>query len=159
MAEELAALARTIIDANRYMTLATVDQDGRPRVSPVYFTPVDYTDFYWVSSPDAVHSRNLAVRPEVSMVVFDSQAPIGKAEAVYLTARAEQVPDRDVIERCAEVFPIRFPGVHAFRPEELQPPAALRLYRAMVSEHAVLVRGGDPVRGRGVDSRVTVTLS
>jgi Pyridoxamine 5'-phosphate oxidase len=33
--DELAAVAREIIDANRYMTLATADGDGRPWAAPV----------------------------------------------------------------------------------------------------------------------------
>ena len=38
MAEErdLGAMAREIIDANLFMTLATADSDGRPWASPVY---------------------------------------------------------------------------------------------------------------------------
>ena len=38
MAEEgdLGAMAREIIDANLYMTLATADSEGRPWASPVY---------------------------------------------------------------------------------------------------------------------------
>jgi predicted pyridoxine 5'-phosphate oxidase superfamily flavin-nucleotide-binding protein len=44
---DLNAMARRAIDANRYTTLATVDPDGRPRLSPVYYTAARYTDFYW----------------------------------------------------------------------------------------------------------------
>src|SRR4029079_11023331 len=60
---ELNAMARRVIDANHYMTLATQDADGRPRLSPLYYTCARYSDFYWVSSPTAHHSRNLGSRP------------------------------------------------------------------------------------------------
>jgi nitroimidazol reductase NimA-like FMN-containing flavoprotein (pyridoxamine 5'-phosphate oxidase superfamily) len=154
---DLESLARNVIDANRYMTLGTADQDGRPWVTPVYYTPDGYGNFYWVSSPEARHSRNLAQRPDVSIVVFDSQAPIGSAEAVYMTARAEEVASDEVAHRCAAAFRPRFPGARGFTPEELQPPAQLRLYQATVTEHSVLIRGSDPVHGRGIDSRMPVT--
>ena len=72
-----ATVARGIIDANRYMTLATADGDGRPWASPVWYAHQGYTDLYWVSRPEARHSRNLAVRPEVSIVIFDSTVPEG----------------------------------------------------------------------------------
>jgi hypothetical protein len=36
--------------------------------------------------------------------------------------------------------------------------ALFRLYRATVTEHSVLIRGGDPDHGRGADSRMTVFL-
>ena len=81
--EELASRARAVIDANKYIVLGTADPDGHPWVTPVYFTPDGYSDFYWTSSPDAKHSGNLANRPELSIVIFDSQVPIGGATAVY----------------------------------------------------------------------------
>src|SRR6202007_2912429 len=99
---DLNAMARRVIDANHYMTLATTDPDCRPRLSPVYYTPARYAAFYWVSSPDAQHSRNLAERPEAEIVIFDSTAPAGQGEAVYITATAGVVPDH--------AFEVRFPG-------------------------------------------------
>ena len=53
-----------MIDSNRYMTLGTVDESGPPCVSPVWYVPAGYREFFSVSSPDAKHSRNLAVRPQ-----------------------------------------------------------------------------------------------
>jgi uncharacterized protein YhbP (UPF0306 family) len=155
--EERAGRARAIIDENRYMTLGTADQDGTPWANPVYFTPDGYTHFYWVSSPDARHSRNIAARPEVGIVVFDSTVRIGTAEAVYLSAVAGEVPDGE-LERCAELYSARFPELTHFPPDQLRAPALFRLYRARVTEHSVLVRGSDPELGTGVDSRVTVDL-
>ncbi len=151
-------MARRVIDSNRYMTIGTVDDAGHPWVSPVYFTPVGYRVFYWVSSPETRHSRNIAQRPQVSIVVFDSQVQIGGAEAVYLAGRAEQVPDSELAERCGEAFPPRFPGVYPFRPEELRPPAPLRLYRAVITEHSVLLRGSHPLNAQGTDQRVRTVL-
>jgi nitroimidazol reductase NimA-like FMN-containing flavoprotein (pyridoxamine 5'-phosphate oxidase superfamily) len=58
------------------MTLGTADADGRPWVSPVFFAADGYRDLYWISSPAADHSRNLAVRPELSIVVFDQRTSV-----------------------------------------------------------------------------------
>ena len=152
-------MAREVLDTNRYMTLGTADPDGRPRVSPVYFAPDDYSLLHWISSPAAQHSQNVARRPDVSLVVFDSRALVGTARAVYMTARAEQVPEHE-LESCIEVAcRARFPEQQPFPAEQLRPPSALRLYRAVVSEHSVHIRGSDPEHGRGVDSRMVVTLS
>jgi nitroimidazol reductase NimA-like FMN-containing flavoprotein (pyridoxamine 5'-phosphate oxidase superfamily) len=60
---ELRAIARTIIDSSRYMTLGTADETGLPWVSPVWYAPAEYRQFFWVSSPEARHSRNLMTRP------------------------------------------------------------------------------------------------
>jgi len=87
--EDLGAVARGIIDSNRYMVLGTADETGRPWVSPVYFAAAGYAEFYWVSSPEATHSRNVAARSQLSIVVFDSQVPIGTGQGVYMSAVAE----------------------------------------------------------------------
>jgi nitroimidazol reductase NimA-like FMN-containing flavoprotein (pyridoxamine 5'-phosphate oxidase superfamily) len=145
--------AAAVIEANKYMTLGTVGQDGRPWVSPVYFTPDGHHDFYWVSSPEAAHSLNIARNAEVSIVIFDSSVAIGQASAVYLNARAELVPD-DQLERRAEHYASRYPELRAFSVDELH--ADLRLYRAKATHHWLLIRGRDPEYGTGIDSRLPV---
>jgi len=74
---DLDEMARRVIDANLYMTIATLQRDGSPWLSPVYFTPARYHDFYWVSVPGANHSRNVLERPEVQIVIFDSSVAVG----------------------------------------------------------------------------------
>jgi hypothetical protein len=150
---DLDAMARRVIDGNLYMTLATLDPDGAPRLSPVYFTPARYSDFYWVSSPDAHHSRNLLERPEVRIVIFDSSVAVGHAEAVYLSARARAIPADELDAVIGEAFAERG-GARRFAPEELHGDADLRLYAASATSCEVLVRGGDPVHGTGIDARM-----
>ena len=101
--EDLAAVARAIVDANLYMVLGTADKTGRPWVSPVYYAAEGYTELYWVSSPEARHSRNLATRPELSIVVFDSQAPIGTGQGVYMAGVADE-PTAGDLERGITVY-------------------------------------------------------
>ncbi|HMJ76303.1 MAG TPA: pyridoxamine 5'-phosphate oxidase family protein [Iamia sp.] len=131
--------ARAIIDANLYMTLATADTAGRPWPTPVYFAPVEYRELVWVSRPEARHSRNIAARPEVGIVVFDSQAPISTGQAVYMAAVAELVPTVD-LDRCLDVFSRsnQDRGGASWSPEDVGPTARLRLYRATASEQWVL---------------------
>jgi hypothetical protein len=83
--------ARAIIDANLYLVLATADPTGRPWSSPVYFAHDRYAEFFWASAPEAAHSRNIAARPQVGIAIFDSHAPIGTGQGVYISAVAEQV--------------------------------------------------------------------
>jgi hypothetical protein len=135
--------ARRIINANRYLTLATADRTGRPWASPVYYTPDGGTDIYWVSRPESRHSRNIADRPEAAIVIYDSQVPLGDAEAVYLTAHAERVAEPD-LTRCAEIFRSRLPELASFVPDRLRAPKPLRLHRAHVVDASVLLRNDGP---------------
>jgi hypothetical protein len=83
------ALAKEIIHANRNMTHGTADENGLPWASPVWYAPAGYSEFFWVSSPEARHSRNVTTRPQIGIVIFDSQAPIGTGRGVYMSAVAE----------------------------------------------------------------------
>jgi hypothetical protein len=143
---DLDAVARAILDANHYMTLGTADAAGHPWVSPVFFAADRYRDLYWISSPEATHSRNLAARPELSIVVFDSQAPVGTGQAVYMAATAAQVAEAD-LERALAVYPgergLRA-GARPMTADQVQAPAAYRLYRATVSQHWVLDPAASP---------------
>lgn len=150
--------AAAVIESNKYLTLATVDAAGTPWATPVYFTPDGHTDFYWVSAPEAQHSRNIAGNATVSVAIFDSSVAIGQATAVYLTAQAKQVPDDELADR-ARFFAARLPELREFTVDELSGAGELRLYRATMTRAWTLVRGGDPEYGTGIDSRHPVWVS
>ena len=136
--EDLAAHARAVIAANLYLTLGTVDEDGHPWTSPVYFASADDREFYWVSTVDARHSRNLAVRPQVSIVIFDSTVPPYHGRAVYAVGEAREVAG-DELDRALDVYP--GPADRGATPvtrEDVTGPADYRLYRATASEVWVL---------------------
>ena len=136
---DLAAVAREIIDANRYLTLATADGDGRPWAAPVWYANEGYTDFLWVSRPEARHSRNLASRPGLAIVIFDSTVPVGGAQAVYVEALAEELSGAER-ERGIAIYSRRSQahGAGEWRGADVIAPAPHRLYRARASEHFVL---------------------
>jgi hypothetical protein len=144
--------ARQIIDGNRYMTLGTAGADGTPWVSPVWFAPVEYRELLWVSSPGARHSRNVAERAEVAIVIFDSNAPVGEGQGVYLEAVAEQLSGDD-----AELGIERFSGhsvatgAAAWTIEAVTAPARHRLYRATVSAAFIGNRGEERDRVSLID--------
>jgi nitroimidazol reductase NimA-like FMN-containing flavoprotein (pyridoxamine 5'-phosphate oxidase superfamily) len=150
------ATGREIIDSGSYMVLGTADADGRPWVSPVWYAPEAYHELFWVSSPEVQHSRNLAVRREVSIVVFDSRQPINTGQAVYMEAVAEQLSGADE-ERGIEIFSRRSQEQDA-RPwtlDDVRPPAPVRLYRATVNQHWMLDKSGE---GPRYDHRTSVAL-
>jgi nitroimidazol reductase NimA-like FMN-containing flavoprotein (pyridoxamine 5'-phosphate oxidase superfamily) len=146
--------ARDIIEASRYLVLATADAAGRPWSSPVYFAHIGFTEFYWVSSPDVTHSANIAVRPEVGIAIFDSHAEIGTGQGAYMSATAILV-EGDETARGIEAFSRRSiaHGGHEWTSQDVRPGAGLRLYRATADAHWILARDGQP------DHRIPVPLS
>jgi hypothetical protein len=136
--ETLAAHAQTIIDTNRYLTLGTVDADSRPWTSPVYFAPGADRDFYWLSERDAQHSLNLAGRPRVSLVIFDSTVPAYHGRAVYAVGEAAELSGTD-LDRALEFYPgPPSRGGSQVTLEDVSGAATYRMYRATASEMWVL---------------------
>jgi nitroimidazol reductase NimA-like FMN-containing flavoprotein (pyridoxamine 5'-phosphate oxidase superfamily) len=136
--------AREIVAANRYMVLATAGADGVPWVSPVWFASEDASTFLWISKPEARHSRNVAARPEIALVVFDSSADPDAAAALYVSAVAAEL---DGAERNAAVAAYsrasQAQGLRAFTSEEVGPGGRWRVYRATVTERWVLGPGDE----------------
>lgn len=151
--DDPAAAAREILNANRYMTLASADAEGEPWASPVWFAHSEYREFFWISRPDARHSRNVALRPRVAIVIFDSTVPEGEAAAVYVEAGAAEVPESDPGRRRAiEVYALRSAvgGGIEFTAADVAPTAEHRLYRATATAHYLLGES---------DQRLPVTLA
>lgn len=150
-----AQTVRDIIEVSRYLVLATADASGRPWSTPVYFAHIGCTEFFWVSSPDVTHSRNIAARPEVAIAIFDSRAAIGTGQGVYMSAVAGLAGEEGVTARGIEAFSRRSVshGGGAWTSADVRPEAGLRLYRAVADSHSILAKDGQP------DHRIDVPLT
>jgi hypothetical protein len=160
--DDLVAHARAIIDASRYLTLGTADPDGHPWTTPVYFAPGSDREFYWTSTTDARHSRNLAERPQVSVVVFDSTVAPYHGRAVYAVGVARDLSGGD-LDRALAAYPR--PGGDDATPvtrEDVTAPSPYRLYVVTVSDMWVLCprepRLPCPLHGIAQDHRARVPL-
>lgn len=143
-----------IVEASRYLVLATADATGRPWSTPVYFAHIGFTEFFWVSSPDVTHSRNIAVRPEVGIAIFDSQAPIGTGQGVYMSATARLLEDGETGPGI-EAFSRRSVGHGGYEwtSANVRTGAGIRLYLAVADSHWILAKDGTP------DHRVPAALT
>ncbi|MBC9725441.1 pyridoxamine 5'-phosphate oxidase family protein [Streptomyces sp. TRM68367] len=140
MTEDGRTAARAIIDGSRYMVLATVGADGVPWASPLFYSTEDGRDFYWISSPEVTHSRNIAHEPRVAIVIHDSRAPVGTAGplALYLSATAQEVHGEEALEGLRIIPGPPGRGGRTIDTEEVRPPAPWRVYRARVSEYSMI---------------------
>ena len=134
--QDLDSVARSIVDANRFMALGTADASGTPWVSPLWYVPLSYGEYVWVSRPGTKHSRNLAERPEVAITIYDSHRP-GGWSAFYMAAVAQELED---VDKALEAFNRRSQaqGLRAWSRAEVVPPGEFRLYRATATQQFVL---------------------
>lgn len=161
MDEELTAHARDLVKANRYLTLSTLDGEARPWSSPVYFAAdSDLRTFYWVSGQTCRHSRNLAVRPQVSLVVFDSTVAPYHGRCLYAVGTAAVCSPAE-LELGLTVYPgASARGGSPVAREDVTGSSPWRLYRALVSDRWVLCPREPgracPRHGRAEDHRQRV---
>jgi Pyridoxamine 5'-phosphate oxidase len=153
---DLDQVARDTLDGIRYIVLGTIDEDGTPRTSPVFFTPHGYEHLYWVSHPDTHHGHNLARDDRVSGVVFDSTRPPGQSDAVYLTGTAREIPEGELDGHLPVAFDPEKRGGTRFTAADVTGEADLRLWVLQVDSWEVHVRAGHPQLGTGRDRRVAV---
>jgi hypothetical protein len=164
--DDLAAVARQVMDENRYMVLATAgaghDGDARPWPAPVFYAHRSYRELFWISSPDVTHSRHLAQRPEVGIVIFDSQAAPYEGQPVYMAATATPLTDDDEIAEGLLAYPgAPARGGRSLAPENVTGDSPYRLYRATVTQHwGLCPREAGPCsrHGKPHDHRVELTL-
>jgi hypothetical protein len=158
--DDIAAHAATLLDANGFLTLGTVDPDGRPWTTPVYFAAAGLSEFYWSSETDAVHSRNLTERPHVSIVVFDSSVRPYHGRALYAVGEAYELRGDD-LDRGLQVY--RGPddrGASALTLDDVTGSSPYRLYRATATDLWVLCprepRQPCPRHGLAKDHRIRI---
>ena len=147
MDRDPAAVAREIIDANQYMVLATVDDDGGPWISPVWFAHDRYRAFYWLSRPERQHSRNVAARPQLAISIFDASQRIGIGFGVMMTATAAALEGADLASPTQIVNAKSVAsGGGMFSVEYFEAGSDLRLYCAVPTRQFVIL--GDDERRR-----------
>ena len=85
--------ALRIINRIPYITVATVDNMGQPWNSPVSAFHDESNNFYWASWVENQHSKNIKANSKVFIVIYDSKAPEGTGEGVYIRANAYEIND------------------------------------------------------------------
>lgn len=139
MDDELVEHAQELVRSNRYLVLGSVDPEGRPWTSPVYFAADhELRHFYWMSTETSRHSANLAAGPDVSLVVFDSTVPPYHGRCLYAVGAARVLAGDDV-RRGLTTYPgPPARGGAAVSVDDVTGTSPWRLYRAETSALWVL---------------------
>ncbi len=147
MTDEIADQGRAILAANRYAVIGTASPSGDPWVSPVYFGYLGLGTLMWLSRPSSRHSRLIAENDRIAVTVFDSSVAMGGASAYFARAAAGLCPEAELLAHLAAFSTQSVErGFPAWRPDQVTGDAALRLYRAQVSEAWLLPADDGPER-------------
>lgn len=131
--------AMSIIGRNKYMVVATSSKDAKPWAAPVFYAYDGEFNFYFVSATDSLHVRNIAENPQVALEIFDSRQPIGSADHVQMTGKAEIVGKANVDEaielyheRLFEISGI--PATKDYSAADYTEPSEFRVFKVTVTK-------------------------
>jgi hypothetical protein len=141
-APELAARARSILDAHKHKTLATLRRDGSPRISG---TEADFEDgeLWFGSMPGAVKAHDLQRDPRFAVHSAPVDTQMSEGDAKLAGTAVEIVDD----------------AVKAARSGSDAPPGPYHLFRCDITELVVTSVAGNRLvieswhPGRGVERR------
>lgn len=98
--ERIADIKKTL-NSVRFVSMATVNEDGSPHDSPVVFLFDQNLDYiYWGSHPDSQHSQNILRTGQVFFVAYNS---VAKGTGVYMRASDGQIVEEDDLVTALEV--------------------------------------------------------
>lgn len=116
-----------LIEKSNYLTLATTN-DMLPLATPVFF--VNYlNNFYWVSSIESNHSKNIEINPNVSIVIFDTNDILGEGFGLYMLGTVEILLNDEEITIVDEIMRIKCESNEHRVPKYYQYPNLRRIYK------------------------------
>jgi len=149
-----AEAARHILEANRYAVLATVDAQGEPWATPVWFAHDGLDVLLWLSPPESRHSQALAAQPRLAVTVFDSGVEPGHGTAFYGRGSAAECAEADLAGRVAVYSGQSVAqGIRPWDVADVSGEARLRLYVAHLDELSVLLDTDGPELRLPVEAR------
>jgi nitroimidazol reductase NimA-like FMN-containing flavoprotein (pyridoxamine 5'-phosphate oxidase superfamily) len=147
--------AKKILNKILYITIATVSKDGQPWNSPVYSAFDKNYNFYWASDQNGQHSKNIAENDRIFLVIYDSTAPEGTGEGVYVQAKAFKLEDEKEIEHALSFLDGRV-GKPPHDPKEFLGNKPRRVYQAVPEKFWINDDG--EINGNYIDVRHEVKL-
>ena len=148
MKQDNLAKAKKIVEKVIYVTVATTSSDGTPWNSPVFSAYDQNYNFYWGSYRNSQHSKNIQSNGKVFLVIYDSTAPAGTGEGVYVKAQARELEDSREIIFAHNLLQTRR-KIPYWKIEQVKGNAPIRLYKAVPEK--VWVNDSGDVNGNYID--------
>lgn len=116
---------KALLERNRYLVLSTTNGSD-PWVAPLEYMMDDDLNFYFFSTEDARHVRDVETNEEVAVAVYDHEQPDYSADATFtlngvqMEAVCRRVPEEDYSETilgAIEALSIPMPPYAVFKIE------------------------------------------
>ncbi len=103
---------RALLTETRALTLATLDPDGAPRATPLFFAFQPDLALLFLSDPDSAHMRNLARDPRAAVGLYPEVADWQEIRGLQMKGVVALVPQAERKAAMA-VYQARFPFLEA----------------------------------------------
>jgi hypothetical protein len=147
--------AKEIIEQVIYITISTASEAGQPWNTPVFSAYDDDYNFYWGSHIGSQHSRNILSNSKVFLAIYDSTAPAGEGEGVYVSAVASKITEPAEIKRAHTLLQDRRP-IPYWTLDQVQSSSPVRLFKAVPEQ--VWMNGEGAIDGTYIDTRMEIKL-
>ena len=106
-AETLASV-RELLESQSTMTLATVDGQGRPFATPLFYLPRPDLTLCWLSSADSRHSASLRRNPRAAVTVYPVVDRWKRIRGVQMEGAVREISDKTERRQLLTIYRRRF---------------------------------------------------
>ncbi len=116
--------AKNIISNNRYLSLATCNENKPWVAGLAYAVSEDYC-FYFYSAKNSIHATHIYANPEVAFTIYDSTASSDDVDGLQIAGTASEVTLKELPHTLEIYYKQSFPD-KAIREKWQQPIEAFR---------------------------------
>lgn len=149
-----------LLENSKTMVVATADLNGKPWISPVFFSYDDEHNLYWISDKNARHSKNINSRPEVGIVIIGKIPSEAYPDAVYVDGLAAELAIDSEINKGIAAMSRRAQDekfiIHSSA--DITGSASWRLYKVTPREITKREDAYDESTGQAITIRVPIDL-
>ena len=103
MNKDIYELTKEIIEGNKFLSLATVDNDGNLWSTPLSYSYDENYNFYFTSELDSQHIINIIDNPNVSFTIFDSTRRVSDVDGLQIRGIVGEV-DKENLEKVVKNY-------------------------------------------------------
>ena len=104
---------REILNETATLSLATVDDDGRPHAANVNFVADGELNLLFISDADSAHARHIAARPRIAATAYPPFETPDQIRGVQLRGECRAAGEEE-FDACWPQFVAKFPYAAAF---------------------------------------------
>ncbi|RMF79152.1 MAG: pyridoxamine 5'-phosphate oxidase family protein [Chloroflexi bacterium] len=99
---------QAFVEAQSTLVLATVTLDGHVQSAPLFFVSDADFDFYWLSSQNSEHSRNVSAHPQVAASIYPAVWQWKQIRGLQIEGAAQVVADAALRDKILALYHTKF---------------------------------------------------